>query len=76
MAQDVFQAAEPVDEPVVLGERTVVVRKQGFTVYTMMLLLSLVCLLTGTLLMTMNLLSYKATPPWKTGDATPSAATP
>ncbi len=73
MAQDVFQAAEPIDEPITTGgQRAVVVRKQGFTVYTAMLILSLICLLVGTLLISLELLRYETIPPWKTGDATPS----
>jgi hypothetical protein len=72
MAQDVFQAAEPVDAPVATSRREVVVRKQGFTVYTAMLILSLICLLVGTLLMAIELRRYETIPPWKTGDATPT----
>lgn len=75
MAQQPFQATQPQSEPVgPMTARTFVAsRKQDFNIYTVMLLMSLVFLLVGTILMWIELGRYEggATAAWKTGDATP-----
>ncbi len=76
MSQQQFQASAPENEPATsLSARSLVAsRKQDFNIYTVMLLLSFVFLLVGTVLMYLELQSYPGgvTGSWKTSSATPT----
>lgn len=76
MSEPNFEASEPSAEvfaPTSM-ERTPV-RKHEFNIYTMMLIISFVCLLIGTLLLLFEVQNYGSFPggfPWKTNAANPS----
>ena len=71
---DAFEASEPIGEPIApTSFQTAVTRKQNFNIYTIMLIISFVCLLIGTLLMWIELTKYGSPLefPWKVDDAKP-----
>ncbi|MGI9518675.1 MAG: hypothetical protein ACR2NP_16580 [Pirellulaceae bacterium] len=74
MSEPTFEATAPVDEPIApTSFRGAAPRKQSFNVYTVMLIISFICLLAGTLLLLRELSNYGGVgeSPWKTGDAQP-----
>jgi hypothetical protein len=75
MSQQPFQASAPENVPATsLSARNLIAsRKQDFNIYTVMLLLSFVFLLVGTVLMVFELNRYEGglTGAWKTSTATP-----
>ena len=74
MSEPTFEASAPVDEPIApTSFRGAAPRKQTFNVYTVMLIISFICLLVGTLLLLRELGNYGGVGdfPWKTGDARP-----
>ena len=73
MSEPNFEASEPVGEPITPSLRTAVARKQNSNVYTVMLIISFVCLLIGTLLLFLNLQQYGSVTdfPWKVNEGKP-----
>lgn len=78
MSEPLFEASEPINDPIGTSSfGTPVPRKQGFNIYTSMLIFSFVCLLLGTLLLLFELQSYGDFPsewPWKTEAGRPNAS--
>jgi hypothetical protein len=74
MSEPTFEASEPVGEPITPSLRSAVARKQNFNIYTVMLIISFVCLLIGTLLLFFELRQYGDFPsewPWKVTEGRP-----
>ena len=77
MSEPTFEASAPVEEPIApTSFRGAAPRKQTFNVYTVMLIISFLCLLVGTLLLLRELGNYGGATdfPWKTGEARPSVS--
>ena len=75
MAEQVFEAAAPEAGPITSSSiRNQVTRKQNFSIYTVMLIVSFGCLLLGTLLMLFELQNFGGvgTFPWNTIGADPT----
>lgn len=78
MAQQNFEASAPENEPITsASDRRIAARKQGFNVYTTMLLLSLVFLVIGTVLLFLEVSKFPGgvSGGWNTSAATPTSAT-
>ncbi len=74
MSEPTFEASAPIEEPIApTSFRGAPPRKQSFSVYTVMLIVSFICLLVGSLLLLNELGNYGGLGdfPWKTGDAQP-----
>ena len=73
MSEPNFEASEPVGEPITPSFKSAVARKQNFNVYTVMLIISFVCLLIGTLLLFLNLQQYGGVTdwPWRVDEGKP-----
>ncbi len=79
MSEQVFEASAPEDVPITsTSVRNAVTRKQNFNIFTVMLIISFFCLLTGTLLMLRELQQFGDVGdfPWRTSGATPVQASP
>ena len=73
MAQQNFEASAPENEPVTsMGNRSIAPRKQQFNIYTVILLLSFVFMLLGTIFLFIEKGRYSGEQPWKTSVATPA----
>ncbi len=76
MSEPTFEASEPIGEPITPSFRTAVARKQNFNVYTVMLIISFVCLLIGTILLFLELQRGYGNVtdfPWKVNEGKPRA---
>lgn len=73
MSEPTFEASEPTGEPITPSFKTAVTRKQNFNIYTVMLIISFVCLLIGTVLLWIELRSYGDLTewPWKVDEGRP-----
>ena len=74
MAQPNFEASAPSTQIGATSMTGVSTRKHEFNIYTLMLIISFVALVIGTLLLFRELQSYGAFPstsPWKTSEAIP-----
>ena len=76
MSEPTFEASEPIGEPITPSFQTAVTRKQNFNIYSVMLIISFVCLLVGTLLLWLELSKYGAITdsPWNTTEGRPESA--
>ncbi|MDG2014857.1 MAG: hypothetical protein P8J33_15225 [Pirellulaceae bacterium] len=72
MSEPNFEASEPIGDTT-FQSPTAVVRKQDFSIYTVMLIIALACLLIGTIMLFLNIQEYGGLTeePWKTSDGKP-----
>ncbi len=72
MSEPNFEASEPIGDTT-FQSPAAVVRKQSFSIYTVMLIIALACLLIGTIMLFMNIQEYGGLTdsPWKTTEGKP-----
>lgn len=75
MSEPNFEASEPIGDAIspTFQSPAMAVRKQSFSIYTVMLIIAFVCLLIGTICLWVNINQYGGITenPWKTTEGQP-----